>query len=163
MLKQHGYDSKLATHYPISFSKRNEMINTDKKYGQRKGTTKSRTELSNTFKTSNLNHKTKTKCLINSGIVTKEFKRKRTFSDSTEFSARIHSYSSYKSSNAIETPKVKRRKRKEHSSRVFHRYKSQKSPYLSSSESEKEDVIISQSNLDIVLSLICMIYKKYGV
>ena len=158
-LKQHGYDSKLANHYPISFSKRNEMSNTDKKYGERKGETKSRTELSNTFKTSNLNDKTKTRCLINSSIVTKEFKRKRTFSDSTEFSARIHSYSSYKSSNAIETPKVKRRKRKEHSSRVLHRYKSQKSPYLSSSESEKEDVVKSRGKLDIVLRLICMIFK----
>ena len=157
-LRQHGYDGKLGTHYPNSFSKRNEMRNTDKKYGERKVETKSRTELSKTFKTSNCNDKTKTKCLINSSIVTKEFKRKRTFSDSTEFSARIHSYSSYKSSNSVETPKVKRRKRKEHSSRVLHRYKSQKSPYLSSSESENEDVIKSRGNLIIVLRLVCMIF-----
>ena len=138
-LKQHGCDNNSSTLVSSSYPT-NRKLNSNISEGRPINTGhNSKSVMSNTSNSKMLHHKPKINCLIDSSIVAKEFKRKRTFSDSSEFSARIHSYSANIISNAVESSVVKRRKRKEHSSRILSRLKSQKSTSSSCSDSEAEE------------------------
>ena len=138
-LRQHGCDNNSSTLASSSYLT-NQKLNSNISEGRPNNTEhNSKSVMSNTSNSKMLHHKPKINRLIDSSIVTKEFKRKRTFSDSTEFSARIHSYSSNIISNTVESSVVKRRKRKEHSSRILSRLKSQKSTSSSCSDSEAEE------------------------
>ena len=108
------------------------------KCGDSTGGNKTKVDNSRTSNSNNHHHKTKSRCFLDSNIVTKEFKRKRTFSDSTEFSARIHSYSSNKSSGISEASSSKRRRRRELAARILNRHTQQKSTGLSSSDNEND-------------------------
>ena len=146
ILKQHGYDSTFSSCSSSNYSTNQKASEKQLKQKESKVKNSSKTETVKTFKFSDKDNKTKVDYSIDSSVVTKEFKRKRTFSDSTEFSARIHSYSSNISSNVLESSKVKRRKRREYSSRTFSRYKSQQP--ITSSDSEFEEHRTSPGNDD---------------